>query len=191
MFWCRSAFSSSSVCIELISISFLLPSFSGQIEIHFLGWSRFIKVVLLRFSSPVKWKDNTRMGERPFFCFSLQHSGSVSHFQNWYFQQCAQGAGVKLSCEYRTLSTGFLWLCSSSEILDDRVHASVEGSHTSSLGGGPWVAVQWKQCTDTVLLFAVSKDCLFLLKSETDQIIRFYQSCFLLYRKSENMLNML
>lgn len=43
----------------------------------------------------------------------------------------------------------------------------------------------------TALLFAVSKDCLFLLKSETDQIIRFYQSCFLLYRKSENLLNML
>lgn len=69
MFWCTSAFSSSSVCVELISISFLLPSFSGKIEIHFLGWSHFIKAVLLWFSSPVKPKDNSRMGERLFFFF--------------------------------------------------------------------------------------------------------------------------
>lgn len=82
-------------------------------------------------------------------------------------------------------------MCLSSEILDDRVSASVEGSQASCRGDGPWAAARWKQCTDTVLLFAASKDCIFLLKSETDQILRFYRSCFLLYRKSENLLNML
>lgn len=47
-------------------------------------------------------------------------------------------------------------MCLSSEILDDRVCVSVEGSQASSLGG-PWAAVRCKQRTDTVLLFAVSK----------------------------------
>lgn len=64
-------------------------------------------------------------------------------------------------------------------------------------GWTPEPAVQWKHCTDTMLLFAHWKSgFFFLLKSETYWIIynllkRFYWSRFHLFRKSENLLNML
>lgn len=99
-----------------------------------------------------------------------------------------------MSFESRTVSAGLRVMCSGSEILDARVGVSVEGRQGVALaaGGGHGLqlggsSAQTPRCS---LQYRI-EDCLFLLKSETYQIIRFYRSCFLLYRRSANLLNML
>lgn len=82
-------------------------------------------------------------------------------------------------------------MCLSSEILDGQGPCSVEGSQAGSLKGGGTGLSGSSARTQSCSLQCRTEDCLFLLKSETDQVMRFYRSCFLLSRRSENLLNML